>query len=531
MRERFLPIDRPFDSPPPELNDGGGPEGTAIGIDVTYAQRDDDASIRGNEGSARVENNSVHDTVSAYVDSSELCATPNPSRLYSRRHDSIECIPLDDRIPLSIDTAGDTLLEDEIFYRDDIPGSIDRNDSSGPTSTPDRQDPKPFGEGNYMLEPLAEEDGRVCTRERALDWKSLFAVLLCGGTVRMTVEYYETLRETLIWQALKHGKREDALPGIRKIQRAIMPLMRSSFYARSEVVALRKRNGGTDKVRVVVPSEWAILDTCTAPLFDALFSLPSSASTASGPSFVFDDIENTPIVRHRKSVVDSSSYIFVDANQEEDTAPFPKLPVPAGPGDCIEVEFMSSIEADYILGSEIGADMQAGTKVQLAIFTIVSIWDVHNEASSFSGTIQSLKRFAKCRTMKPGDTVVELNPTFGDTLEKYSFILLYRYRRVVPGEAIRQLYIIPRRAVTDGELEPDLCIISRVRGVKLTSKCTASHPSTYFSRCTGYLDDGRRYVSYRVLLYCDDFKPHSSTMSSYGGCYMLPMGITPAQRA
>ena len=30
MRERFIHIDRPFDSPPPELNDGGGPEGTAI---------------------------------------------------------------------------------------------------------------------------------------------------------------------------------------------------------------------------------------------------------------------------------------------------------------------------------------------------------------------------------------------------------------------------------------------------------------------------------------------------------------------
>ena len=58
MRERFLPIDKPFDSPPPELNDGGGPEGMAIGIDVTYAQRDDDARIRGIEGGARVENDS-----------------------------------------------------------------------------------------------------------------------------------------------------------------------------------------------------------------------------------------------------------------------------------------------------------------------------------------------------------------------------------------------------------------------------------------------------------------------------------------
>jgi hypothetical protein len=133
------------------------------------------------------------------------------------------------------------------------------------------------------------------------------------------------------------------------------------------------------------------LDTCTAPLFDALFSLPSSASTASGPLFVFDDIENLPIVRHRNSAVDSSSYIFVDANQEEDAAPSPKIPVPAGLGDCIEVKFIPSIEADYILGLKIGADMLAGTKTQLAVFTTVSAWDVHNEASSFSETIKSLK--------------------------------------------------------------------------------------------------------------------------------------------
>jgi hypothetical protein len=258
MSERFCSIDRLFDSQPPELNDGGGREGTAIGIDVKYAQGDDDAGIRGNEGIARFENNSGHDTLSAYVDNSELCATSNTSRLDSRIHDSFECIPLDDRLPLSKDTVADALLEDEIFYRSDIPGSVDESDKISPTSTPGMQDPNPIGEGNYMLEPLAEDDKRVCTRKRALDCQSLFAVFLCGGTVRMTVEYYETLRETLIWKALEHDKREDALPGIRMIQRAIIPLMRSSLYARSEVVALRKRNGETDNVRVVVPSEWDI---------------------------------------------------------------------------------------------------------------------------------------------------------------------------------------------------------------------------------------------------------------------------------
>jgi hypothetical protein len=194
---------------------------------------------------------------------------------------------------------------------------------------------------------------------QALDWQSLFAVLLCGGTVRMAVEYYGTLRETLICHELKHGKREDALPCISKIQRAIMPLMRSSLYARSEVVTLQKRNGGTDNVPVVVPSKWAILDTCTTPPFDVLFSPPSSAFTASGPSFVFDNKENKPIVRHKKSVVNASSYIFVEANQEGDEARSADISVPAGPGDCIEVEFISSIEADSILGLEIYADVQA----------------------------------------------------------------------------------------------------------------------------------------------------------------------------
>jgi hypothetical protein len=49
--------------------------------------------------------------------------------------------------------------------------------------------------------------------------------------------------------------------------------------------------------------------------------------------------------------------------------------------------------------------------------------------------------------------------------------------------------------------------------------------ATYF----GYLHDGRRYVVYGVLLYCDDFKPYASKSGSFLGCYMLPMGIPPSQ--
>jgi hypothetical protein len=107
--------------------------------------------------------------VSAYVDSSELHLTPIPSRPDSRRHDSIECMPLDDRLPHSMDTAANALLQDETLYRDDIPAFVDRNDSSSPPATPDVRDTTPVGEGSTIVEPLAEEDGIITTSEQALD--------------------------------------------------------------------------------------------------------------------------------------------------------------------------------------------------------------------------------------------------------------------------------------------------------------------------------------------------------------------------
>jgi hypothetical protein len=71
---------------------------------------------------------------------------------------------MDDRLPLSKDAVADALLEDEIFYRNDTPGSLEENESSSPTFTSLFLDPSPLGEGNHMLERLAEEDGLVCIR-------------------------------------------------------------------------------------------------------------------------------------------------------------------------------------------------------------------------------------------------------------------------------------------------------------------------------------------------------------------------------
>jgi hypothetical protein len=87
-------------------------------------------------------------------------------------------MPQDDRIPLRMDTAADTLLENEIFYMDDILAFMDRNDCSNPPATPGIRDPQPVGKGLTRVEPISKEDGHIFTSERALDSQSLVAVLL-----------------------------------------------------------------------------------------------------------------------------------------------------------------------------------------------------------------------------------------------------------------------------------------------------------------------------------------------------------------
>ena len=47
----------------------------------------------------------------------------------------------------------------------------------------------------------------------------------------------------------------------------------------------------------------------------------------------------------------------------------------------------------------------------------------------------------------------------------------------------------------------------------------------------GKLKDGRRYTTYRFLLYADGFTPQLGKRGSMGGCYMLPLGMLPDRRS
>jgi hypothetical protein len=89
------------------------------------------------------------------------------------------------------------------FFRDRKPQQVGENDIFGLiTQVRDSAVPVRSPNTQALISVGEAKDASVfnCSSPKGtvLKWQSLFALLLCGGTVRMTVEYYETLRETLV---------------------------------------------------------------------------------------------------------------------------------------------------------------------------------------------------------------------------------------------------------------------------------------------------------------------------------------------
>ena len=131
----------------------------------------------------------------------------------------------------------DVILGDAVFTNNvivDVEQDDDRSSIGGAKSDlddechePSRAEalcslPNSVGTETYSM-PTTVYRGRS---EPLLKWQSILAVLLSCGTVRFTVEQYETLRGTLIWQSSELCGTHEALPGFRNIQRSLDPPQR-----------------------------------------------------------------------------------------------------------------------------------------------------------------------------------------------------------------------------------------------------------------------------------------------------------------
>jgi hypothetical protein len=393
-------------------------------------------------------------------------------------------------------------------------------------------------------------------RERLLQWQSIFALLVTCGTVRMTVKQYELIYTLHAWASSKAN-----LPSIRTVQRNLMPAIRDFAYARSSDISLRikdakrsdarqglesgnagvttaidsvhRENEKESVVRIVLPSEWARLDCRTAALYEAMFGSGTGSQASGEGSLCFSDIDQTPLIRNRKRFLDTRSQIYVDPIRVQDSEKnMERLPIHARGGDLISVGILRPDKFAALIGQDQHLRAE-GENVGCLVAKVVGVWGIEGGRPTLNKEEESKASpsFSFCSMLRNGDTVAELVPGFNDPFAKARsiYLLVFRFCRT-PGEPSRELIMVDRSLSDGGILNGKICIAARVASVRM-HKQAASHEARCFAPRTGVLQDGRKYVVYRALLYTDDFQPFTSRKGSYGGCYMLPLGLAPDERA
>jgi hypothetical protein len=152
-----------------------------------------------------------------------------------------------------------------------------------------------------------------------LKWRSILVLLYTSGTVRYTVCQYGAVCNLLNWQASMFGADPETLPCYSTVLRKLKPMILKHLYVASSIESLRARGGGHAKVCIVLQSTWALMDTAISVLYDAMFgnqTRPGAFHTFSSTEYIFEGIEDVPIVRSRSINLDMSQVIFVDPRKQ-----------------------------------------------------------------------------------------------------------------------------------------------------------------------------------------------------------------------
>lgn len=392
-------------------------------------------------------------------------------------------------------------------------------------------------------------------REHLLKWQSLFAILITCGTVRMTVQQYEVIYNLHAWASVK-----ESLPSIRTVQRNLMPAIRDFSYARSSDISLRLKHtkrsntrlcledsSATDTiafdtvyrdcekeslVRIVLPSEWARLDCRTATLYDAMFGRKDGIHASQQGRLCYSDIDEIPIVRSRQRFLDTWSQIFVDPPFLHDKEPsMMRLPIQAQDGDFISVGILQPDAFAAVIGQDQPLRIENET-IGYLVAQVVGVWGIDEcRPGRDDEERRQSPPFLFRSLLKNGDTVAELVPGLFEpcTNGRSIYLLVFRFCRKL-GKPSRELLILPRSFPDTEKIEKNSCLAARISSVRMHKQAVADESPDCSPR-TGYLKDGRKYVVYRALIYTDDFQPFTSRKGSYGGCYMLPLGLPPDERA
>lgn len=332
-------------------------------------------------------------------------------------------------------------------------------------------------------------------------WEAIFPVLVATGTGRMSQEHYKILQSTLRWKCKIH------LPSISTLKRTIRPMLCSSAFVPSFPaqfpVDSRKSGarGGVGlhcsathaPVNVVLPSSWARRDLSTHVMQRIIMGLDNGGGESS--SILFSSIENTPIVQYREEVLSPFKLRDSESNLR-----------PLTPGCQLVLSISTNVHTIRLL-KERTAFTNGPEGEVLVLGEIQKVTTVGPRSQGQSGVKGVV-----------GDVIVDFKPKGGS---QTSLCMIYRIRLDPTVSDDRRLSLCFHES---GRTELIVPIQHAVLYKESSKKRTKAAPSE------GRLLNGERYFVYRMFLYADGFTPLVGKKGSMGGCYMLPLGITPRLR-
>jgi hypothetical protein len=218
-------------------------------------------------------------------------------------------------------------------------------------------------------------------------------------------------------------------------------------------------------VRLVFPSNWALLDSRTGPVFESIAGERTGMQNVPGFKLMFSDIEDTPIARNRTRFLDTSSHISVNSPCTSGSPQKARLPVPAKSGDTVSITLLHSEDSLAIIGCGIPGCLNSDSDESLGLIaTIRGVWLIEDGRPTIDpDSTQGEVSFSFCSMLKNGDTVAELISGWTapccegpNSLD----LLVYRFCRTSLGEATKQLVVAQRSLMEHKELVPEGSSIS-----------------------------------------------------------------------
>jgi len=403
-----------------------------------------------------------------------------------------------------------------------------------------------------------------------LTWEKMLGFSSIAGATKFTAMQYKILSIAL----------RTANPDIRlftyKTLRSTMKLtLTGHCYPKSMVTELKRTNGncpGTEpedrpstEIRLVLPSEWAKLDVSTYPFYADVFENSDRAR----PDFL--SIEDAPIVQQRAISIGQELRLWATY----DNAMYPtqlgdviNIPCSKGtPLECSLPEWPEQCDIDTsgvlikgIVGPmwcvtcydsqdevpEIGG-INRSENVVHRTFCRSTIPHLPTNARQ-SGTLDVRKQISTSAVTSdgtissvhclPGDVCVLIRPFHNTTPQRSELVCLFiasPLRSAVGLSAERLVWMRVRGGEGNGcyeIIEEASITVTKIPIWVSGQKSRPERPYHRHRQNSGFLDNGERFLLYRMVLYADGFNQHKSLSDSrsVGGCYMLPLGLSVENR-